>query len=134
MFSEAPILIAEDNLYIALDLSIAVEEMDGRVVGPASTVAEALSLLAQHDIAAAIVDCQLTDHDATPLARQLAERGVPFVIHTTTAVPAMIGKFHPDVPVLMKPLKASAVLTCLLDEIRKLQRLSPAAKAPLRST
>ena len=36
MFSEALILIAEDNLYLALDLSIAVEEMDGRVVGPAA--------------------------------------------------------------------------------------------------
>ena len=134
MFSDAPILIAEDNLYIALDLSIAIEEMDGRVVGPASTVAEALTLLAQHDIAAAIVDCQLRDHDATPLARQLAERGVPFVIHTTTAVPAIMGEFHPDVPVLMKPLKASAVLTCLLDEIRKLQPVARSNTEPLPST
>lgn len=45
MFSEAPILIAEKNLYLALDLSSAVEEMAGRVVGPASTVEEALALL-----------------------------------------------------------------------------------------
>jgi CheY-like chemotaxis protein len=119
MFSEAPVLIAEDNLYLALDLSIAVEEMDGRVVGPASTVAEALALLARHDVEAAIVDCQLADRDATPLARQLAARGVPFVIHTATAVPALIEEFHSRVPVLMKPLQPRAVLTCLLDEIRK---------------
>lgn len=46
MFSEAPVLIAEDNVYLALDLSMAVEEMQGRVVGPASSVAEALTLLA----------------------------------------------------------------------------------------
>ena len=32
MFSEAPILIAEDNLYWSLDLSSAVEELNGRVV------------------------------------------------------------------------------------------------------
>ena len=43
MFSEAPILIADDNLYLSLDLSTAVEEMNGRVVGPASSVGEALS-------------------------------------------------------------------------------------------
>jgi DNA-binding response OmpR family regulator len=121
MFSEAPVLIAEDNLYLALDLSIAVEEMQGRVVGPASSVAEALSLLATHDVAAAIVDCHLADRDSTPLARQLAERGVPFVIHTATPVPALIGQFHPLVPVLMKPLQPEAVLACLLAEMRKLQ-------------
>lgn len=134
MFSEAPVLIAEDNLYLALDLSIAVEEMEGRVIRPLSSVAEALSLLATHDIAAAIVDCHLADRDATPLARQLAERGVPFVIHTATPVPAMIEEFHPAVPVLMKPLQPSAVLTCLLDEMRKLQRLSGGDAQPLPST
>jgi DNA-binding NtrC family response regulator len=121
MFCEAPILIAEDNLYLSLDLSIAVEEMDGRVVGPASSVAEALTLLARNEIAGAIVDFQLADHDASPLARQLAERHVPFVIHTATAIPLLIGQIHPEVPILMKPLQASAVLTCLLGEIRKAQ-------------
>ncbi len=119
MFSEAPILIAEDNLYMALDLSIAVEEMEGLVVGPASSVAEALSLLAQHRVAGAIVDWQLGEHDSTALARHLAERCVPFVFHTATAIPALIGELHPQVPVLMKPLLPSAVLTCLLDEMRK---------------
>ena len=119
MFSDAPILIAEDNLYVAPDLSNAVEDMDGRVVGPASTVVEALSLLATRAVAAAIVDCQLADRDAAPLARRLAERGVPFIIHTATAVPRLIGDLHPDVPVLIKPLQSSAVLTCLLDEMRK---------------
>jgi CheY-like chemotaxis protein len=125
MFSEAPVLIAEDNLYLSLDLSGAVEEMGGRVVGPASTVPEALTLLALHEVAAAIIDFQLGDHDATPLARQLTERGVPFVIHTALTLPAAVRDFHPNVPVLMKPLQPNAVLTCLLDEMRK------AAPAPL---
>src|SRR3954469_16941269 len=109
MFSDAPILIAEDNLYLALDLSNAVEDMDGRVIGPASTVLEALSLLASQTVAAAIVDCQLGDRDVGPLAERLAERGVPFIIHTSTPVPRAIGDRHPQVPVLMKPLQSSAV-------------------------
>jgi CheY-like chemotaxis protein len=119
MFSDAPILIAEDNLYLALDLSNAVEDMDGRVIGPASTVLEALGLLASQPVAAAIIDCQLADRDVAPLAERLAERGVPFIIHTSTPVPHAIGDRHPQVPVLMKPLQSSAVLTCLLDEMRK---------------
>ena len=119
MFSEAPILIAEDNLYLSLDLSSAVEELSGRVVGPASSVAEALILLATKDIAAAIIDFQLGDQDAAILARQLAERRVPFVIHTAITLPTVVCDVHPQVPVLMKPVHPRAVLTCLLDEIRK---------------
>jgi DNA-binding response OmpR family regulator len=119
MFSEAPVLIAEDNLYIALDLSNAVEDMDGRVVGPASTLAEALQLLRQNPVAAAILDCQLGDRDAVPLARMLARRRVPFVIHTAMPVPTIICALHPDIPVLVKPVQPKAVLTCLLDEMRK---------------
>jgi CheY-like chemotaxis protein len=124
MFSEALILIAEDNLYVSLDLSSAIEEMDGRVVGPASSVGEALSLLAQYEVAAAVIDFQLGSHDASALAGQLAERRVPFVIHTASALPAMISDLHRDVPVLMKPLQPQAVLTCLLDEMRKVRRLA----------
>ncbi len=127
MFAEAPILSAEDNSYLSLDLSCAVEELDGRVVGPASTVSEALTLLAQHEVAPAIIDFQLGNRDASVLARQLAERRVPFVIHTATALPSMAYDVHPDVPVLIKPLQPSAILTCLLDEIRKAGR----APAPL---
>jgi CheY-like chemotaxis protein len=134
LLSEAPVLIAEDNLYVALDLSNAVEEMDGRVIGPASTVAEALALLANHPIAAAIVDSQLADRDVSSLVRQLVERRVPFVIHTASDLPRSISLSCPLVPVLVKPLKASAVLTCLLDEIRKMQRLSPTDAEPLPST
>ena len=120
MLSEAPVLIAEDNLYLSLDLSSAVEEMNGRVIGPASSVTEALTLLARHEVAAAIIDFQLGDQEATVLARHLAERRVPFVIHTASSLPSSVAELHPDVPVLMKPLKPQAILTCLLDEIRKL--------------
>jgi DNA-binding NtrC family response regulator len=119
VFLEAPILIAEDNVYLSLDLSNAVEEMGGRVIGPASSVAEALTLLARYEIAAAIVDFQLADHDAAVLARQLAERRVPFVIHTGLTLPTVIAERHPGVPVLLKPLRLQAVLTSLLDEMRK---------------
>src|SRR5215216_1100774 len=119
MFSDAPILIVEDNLYLALDLSSAVEEMAGRVVGPAATVEEALTLLETHPVAAAILDCHFGERDAAPLARELAERRVPFVFHAAIPPPPVIRELHPDVPVLMKPVQPSAILTCLLDEIRK---------------
>jgi len=125
MFSEAPILIAEDSLYLSLDLSSAVEEMDGRVVGPASSVAEALTLLARNEVAAAIVDFRLGDQDATALARQLAERRVPFVIHTALTLSRDVCDVYADVPVLMKPLQPTAVLTRLFDEMCKARGAPP---------
>jgi CheY-like chemotaxis protein len=125
-------MIAEDNLYWSLDLSSAVEDMGGRVVGPASSVADALTLLAQNEIAAAIIDCQLGDHDSTVLARHLAQRRVPFVIHTALSLPPMMAELHRGVPVLSKRLRPEAVLTCLLDQMRKLKEL-PQPRAPLRT-
>src|SRR5215210_1892919 len=98
MFSQTPILIAEDNLYIALDLSNAVEDMNGRVVGPATSVGEAMQLIEQHPVAAAIVDCQLGEHDTTSLARVLDQRGVPFVIHTATPASAVMAALYPAIP------------------------------------
>jgi two-component system, response regulator PdtaR len=130
MFSEASILIAEDNLYLSLDLSSTVEEMGGRVIGPASSVPEALTLLARNEIAAAVIDFQLGDHDATVLALQLRVRRVPFVIHTAFPLPAPIAELHPQVPVLIKPQQCQAVLACLLDEMGKAGAASAAAPRP----
>jgi hypothetical protein len=76
-------------------------------------------------VSAAIVDCQLGERDASPLARQLANRRLPFVIHTATPIPHLMGELHPSVPVLIKPLQPAAILTCLLDEIRKAGSFCP---------
>ncbi|MFL6726231.1 MAG: hypothetical protein ACJ8FS_06940 [Sphingomicrobium sp.] len=119
MFSQTPVLIAEDNLYVALDLSNAIEDMDGRVVGPASTVAEALQLLEQHSVGAAIVDCHLGEHDTASIARVLDQRGVPFVIHTAVPASPTMATLYPDIPVLAKPSQPDVVLACLLAEMHK---------------
>jgi len=123
MFSEARVLIAEDNPYLAMDLSNAVADLDGKIVGPASSLAEALQLLEQHPVAAAIVDSQLGEQDTVSLVRILAQRRIPFVIHTSAPVSTTISALHPEVPVLIKPLQPQAVITCLLDEMRKFQQL-----------
>ncbi|MEO5972283.1 MAG: response regulator [Sphingomicrobium sp.] len=125
-----PILIVEDNVYLALDLSDAVADLNGRVVGPARTVAEALELLDSQEIAAAIVDCHLANQDVTLLAGQLASRRVPFVIHTADRLPPLIRALHPDIPVLFKPVKPRTVLACLLVEIRKAVRRRSSGAAP----
>jgi CheY-like chemotaxis protein len=119
MFSDKPVLIVEDNVFLAVDLSEAIEELEGRVVGPANRISQALDLLDSEEVSAAIVDGHVNDVDVVMLTCRLTQLGVPFVIQAENDLPKTIGFLHPEVPVLRKPIHPSAVLTCLLDEMRK---------------
>ncbi len=119
MLSDKAVLIVEDNVYLALDLSQAVEESKGRVVGPVGTVAEALALIEDEPVAAALLDSQLADRDVTPVVKVLAAKGVPFVIHTATGLPPEVIQVLPDVPLLVEPLQAEAAVTRLAAEMKR---------------
>jgi DNA-binding NtrC family response regulator len=119
MFNGKPILIVEDDVLIGLDLADTVEDNDGKVVGPITTVREALEMLGSVPIAAAIIDVQLSDRDVTPLALRLAEAGVPFVIHTGTGAPRAVVEVIPDVAIVMKPAAPAVVARQLAAEIGK---------------
>jgi CheY-like chemotaxis protein len=129
MLSDKSILIVEDNVYLALDLSQAVEELNGRVVGPVGAVAEALDLLENQQVAGAVLDSQLSDRDVTPVVRVLAAMDVPFIIHTATGLPPEVARFHPDTPLLVHPLHANAIITGLLDEMSRHRRPDRKARA-----
>jgi CheY-like chemotaxis protein len=107
--SRCNVLIVEDQAIIALDLQVAVEEANAQVIGPAPTVREALDLLDTDEVHAAILDANLPDGDITPVAEELIDRGVPFVINTGVAVPLNLRRF-PDLPVFRKPTPASRLI------------------------
>ena len=115
MLTDKAVLIVEDNVYLSLDLSAAVEEMNGRVIGPVCSVADALLILDTEQVSAAILDCMLLDSEVTPVARRLVEKCVPYVIHTGTEVPPELTFLRPDAPVLMKPIKPTHVVAALAD-------------------
>ena len=119
MLNDSAILIVEDNVYLALDLSQAVEESHGRVVGPVATVAEALALVEREPITAALLDSHLADRDVTPVVMLLAAKGVPFVVHSATALPPEIEQLVPDVPLLVEPLQAAAAVARLAAEMKR---------------
>ena len=111
------VLIVEEEPIVALDLACAVEAAGARVVGPVASTAEALRLLADATVDAAIIDVQLEDRDITPVAIALIERHVPFVVHSGTGLPDELAREHPDLPLLMKPAGADAVLTRLMQQL-----------------
>lgn len=120
MFSQESILIAEDNCYQALDLSLAIEGMNGKVIGPAASVDEAVKLIKDGSVAGAILDCELDGRDCRPVAELLIKRRLPFVVHTASPSPSVIHALPPDIPVLIKPQPPEAVLHRLFEEFRRL--------------
>src|SRR3954469_22648858 len=107
--SRCNILIVEDQAIIALDLESAVEESNGQVIGPASTVREALNLLHTNEVDAAILDANLPDGDVTHVAEALIDRKVPFVINTGVAVPLQLRRY-PGLLVFRKPTPSSRLI------------------------
>ena len=90
--SRCNVLVVEDQAIIALDLQAALEDAGAHVIGPAATVGKALDLLPA-SVHAAILDANLPDGDVTPVAEELIERGVPFLINTGAAVPLQLRRF-----------------------------------------
>jgi CheY-like chemotaxis protein len=114
MSTPPPILIAEDEPFVALDLALAVENAGGLPVGPAGSVREALALLASSQVAAAILDFNLSDGDVFPVLQVLIDRGIPVIIQTGVVAPSELNSRYPGVTVLAKPVRSELLLFKLM--------------------
>lgn len=76
------ILVVEDETLIALDVARSLEEVGCTVVGPASTVLDAMNKLGSTAIDAAVLDVNLRAEKTVPVMDALIARGVPFIIVT----------------------------------------------------
>lgn len=117
MLNGVPVLIVEDEVFLAIDLASAIEDHGGTVIGPFATVADALIDLELHIAGGAILDANLLDRDVTPVAIRLIEQGVPFIVHTGTGLPDELRALHPDLPVIMKPSPMIEVVQTLIRRI-----------------
>jgi DNA-binding response OmpR family regulator len=73
-------LVVEDEFLLALDLKLVLGQHGWRVLGPATTVAEALRLLAGETPDVALLDVNLRGEMVTPVAKALRALSVPFVL------------------------------------------------------
>jgi len=77
------VLIVEDESLVAMLLETILEDMGCTPVGPASTVAEGLSMVAADEpLDAALLDVNVAGSQVFPVAQALKDRGVPFVFST----------------------------------------------------
>ncbi len=82
MLTGSLVLVAEDQIFIAMDLALAVEDAGGEVAGPVASVENALALIETRPITAAILDYNLTDGDITPVAMLLLHANIPIIIQS----------------------------------------------------
>jgi len=111
------ILVVEDEYFLAEDIVESLKEMGAHIVGPVGELEEATNLV-NGDIAidAAVVDVNLRNELAFPLARILGARKVP-VVFTTGYDCGSIEQEFQDVQLWEKPLDLAAMTRDLVDLI-----------------
>jgi PAS domain S-box-containing protein len=77
------VLVVEDDMLLALELSEGLAELGYEIVGPAASIEEAIRILDQITLPdAAVLDVNLRGGLVYPLADRLESQGVPFIFCT----------------------------------------------------
>jgi DNA-binding response OmpR family regulator len=111
------ILIVEDEAIIALGLELAALDLGAIVAGSVGSAAAAMHLLDCTRIDAAILDANLEDGEASPIAERLMAQSTPFIFHSATGIPAALRAGYPDLTIVRKPARPEWVLSRLMQEI-----------------
>ena len=113
----ARVLVAEDEALVALYLMTTLQTASYVVVGPVSSVAEALTIIDSEPPDAALLDLQFAAGSPTPVAAALLAGDVPFVVLTDDEglelEPALAGA-----PRLAKPVQPEALLSLVHDLLK----------------
>jgi ActR/RegA family two-component response regulator len=109
------VLVVEDDYFIATEMCRTLEQAGARVLGPIERVADSLALIARSDrIDGAVLDLNLREEMAFPVADMLGERGVPFVF-ATGYDDSVIPERYRDAPRCRKPVEPETVCRALFD-------------------
>ena len=113
----ARVLVAEDDALVALYLMTTLQTASYVVVGPVSSVAEALAILDSEPPDAALLDLQFAAGSPTSVSAALLAGDVPFVVLTDgeglELEPALVGA-----PRLAKPVQPEALLSIVHDLLK----------------
>lgn len=97
------ILVVEDESLVAMEIANFLGSLGFDVVGPCSTLSDALRMTEKHDFDGAILDINLAGDLVYPLADILVKRRKPFVFVTGYRAESVEQRFI-KIPVLQKPI------------------------------
>ena len=104
------VLVVEDEALVALQLEDMLSELGCRVVGPASRIGQGLDLLSTETVDAAVLDLNVAGELVYPVAKSLADQGLPFIFVTGYGASGVAPDYR-DRQILQKPI--------LLGQLRK---------------
>jgi len=118
MSQKKAVLILDDEVLVAFDLTAIVEDAGGEAVGPYHDVPNALAALDDSVPDFAILDVNLGSSTSEAVANKLKSMGVPFAFCTgyssgKSGVPARF----PDAPCLSKPVRPQKIVQLIRDEL-----------------
>lgn len=112
----ARVLVVEDEAIVAIDIADQLTQAGFVVVGPASSVAKALKLIEEVGCDVALLDVNLRDETAEPVARELRSRRTPFLFLSAVSRDHLPSDFSEEV-LLAKPASAAVIVAALQSSI-----------------
>lgn len=112
------VLVVEDEVFVALDVAATIEDAHGTVIGPVGTVRQALNLIDENQVDAAILDVNLIDGDVGPVLARLVAQNIFVVIHTGGGLPTALAERFPGLPVFQKPIPPSVLMHTLASALK----------------
>ena len=107
------VLVVEDDALLALDIAKQLTDAGFEVVGPATSVAKALAFIGRAGCDVAVLDVNLGNETAEPVAHDLRTRGTPFIVMSGYSA-----EQHPPglrgVPALSKPARSGELIATLV--------------------
>ncbi|WP_338243678.1 response regulator [Aurantiacibacter hainanensis] len=107
------VLVVEDEVIIALDLSETVRDMGYRVEGPYANNSHAMIAIDQELPDFAILDVMTADGEVFPLADALTDAGVPIIFHSGHFTSREIAERYPDAQAAEKPCPPSELIAMM---------------------
>lgn len=100
------VLVVEDNPLLARFTAIQLTQLGCDVVGPAGSVRDAVELAGGEPLDAALLDVNIAELSAAPVADVLRHRGIPFAVMTGYGPERIPPVFREDL-CLYKPFRES---------------------------
>ncbi len=104
------ILVAEDEMIVALDLCETVEEAGFQVDGPHSGISAAMLAFQKQKPDLAILDIALSDGEVLNLARTFMAEDIPVIFHTASREVTEVAQSFPRAWALPKPCPPTDML------------------------
>ena len=107
------ILVVEDNMAVASMIISALEQAGYGIAGHGRSVDQSLKLVAECNFDVAILDVDLMGLNSGPVAEELKNRNLPFLVITGAAhlrLPA-----HHEAPVVLKPFRIDDLVKAVSD-------------------